>query len=233
MPFTSKIKADYVEMINYSLDNITIDSIEDFVLVQQALQLVILANSQQPITDIDHQLPEKYKAKILSINAYLKDPEDYVQKETDYDEYKQIIKDRITSKINELGSLNQEQKKLYIQNQFASKTKIAENQAIMSKHTPPQPGTDAHVLSEDELLARMQLMMNAAPSVPELRGSFAPTLFLPRVPALPNRHQVYYRIDDLMAQEQERGIVIQPRYTNAVRDFMDLEEDHNFSIQPR
>lgn len=200
MPFTSKIKADYVKMINDSLDNITIDSIEDFVLVQQALQLVILSNSQQPTTDIEHQLPEKYKAEILFINAYLKDPEDYVQKETDYDEYKQIIKDRITSKIDELSSLNQEQKRILIQNQSASKAKIAAR---------PVPGT------------------LSAP---------VPTFFLAKARALPDRHQEHCSevLIDYMTLEEERGIPIQPLYTNyAVIDDMAREEDRVISIQPR
>ena len=41
MPLTSKLKADYAELINQQLDTIRIDTAEDFTLVQQALHNII------------------------------------------------------------------------------------------------------------------------------------------------------------------------------------------------
>ena len=148
MPLSSKLRADYAELINQQLDTIRIDTVEDFTLVQQALNNII-----QPAT---YQVPEKYKEKIFGINDYLKDPGDYVQYESDYDEYKQIITDRIASKIDEFKSLSESQKREYIENQLPQRSQTAANQQTMAQRQPPQQGTDAHVLTENQWHAHMQ-----------------------------------------------------------------------------
>ena len=153
MPFTTKLKADYIELINQSLDTIMMDTVEDFAVVQQALENMLELNPE-------YQVTEKYKEKMISINFYLNEPEDYVQHESDYAEYQQIIKERIESKIKELGSLNTEQKQTYIQVQAAAKAQVATNQQAMSHHTSPLPGSEAHVISLEEHLAELERRFN-------------------------------------------------------------------------
>lgn len=108
MPFTSKLRADYVELINQELDTIQIDSLEDFALVEQALQNII-----QPAEG--YSSPEKYREKMFFIKGYLQSPELYVTHEQNYDEYTQIIRDRITAKINESQLLSAEHREQLLQ----------------------------------------------------------------------------------------------------------------------
>lgn len=153
MPLSSKLKADYIELINQQLDRVQIDSVEDFELAQQALQNII-----QPTTGYD--IPEKYREKMFLIKDYLQSPEYYVEHEQNYNEYKQIIIDRITVKIDELQSLSATQKQSYIQNQQDHRARTTTNQQIMSQHRPPQPGSDAHVQTEAQWLAELQRQLS-------------------------------------------------------------------------
>lgn len=153
MPLTSKLRADYIELINKQLDTIQIDSLEDFALAEQALQNIIL-----PVEG--YLSPEKYREKIFFIKDYLHSPEDYVQHEQDYKEYQQIIRERIAAKAGELQSLDMTQKQSYIQHQQAQRAQTTINQQTMAQRRPPQPGSDAHVQTEDEWLAERQQQFN-------------------------------------------------------------------------
>ena len=153
MPLSNKLKADYTELINQGLDTIRIDSIEDFDLVQQALHHIIQPAAASGSQQIQYQIPEKYKEKIFVINDYLKDPGDYVQNESDYDEYKQIITSRIAAKINEFQSLSASQKQDYIQHQENQRSQIATHQQIMFQHQPPP------LMSQDEELIHTAIQL--------------------------------------------------------------------------
>ena len=149
MPLSSKFKADYVEFINDQLDKIPIESIEEFNVVIQSLQNII-----SPISGF--KVNEKYKDRMFIIKDYLNSPEDYVESEDDFDEYQQIIKDRIEKKTTELQTLNNSQRNAYIQNYQAGRNVATINQQIMAERLPPDPNSDAHVLSEEEWLAEME-----------------------------------------------------------------------------
>ena len=128
MPFTPKLKADYIEMINQSLDSIRLESVEDFKLVRNALEAVIKRESNATLS-----VEEKYKENIFFINDYLKEPGDYVADEKNYIEYEEIIKGRIEVKIEEFDSLDTQQKEQYIQNQHDRMSEVSSNQQIMSQ----------------------------------------------------------------------------------------------------
>ncbi len=149
MPLSSKLKADYIELINDQLDKIPIESIEEFNVVIQSLQNII-----SPIPDF--KVHEKYKDRMFIIKDYLNSAEDYVELEDDFVEYQQIIKDRIVQKTAELQTLTNAQRNAYIQNYREGRETAAINQQIMAEHLPPEPGSDAHVLSEEEWLADME-----------------------------------------------------------------------------
>ena len=149
MPLSSKLKADYVELINDRLDKIPIESIEEFNVVIQSLQNII-----SPVSGF--RAHEKYRDRMFVINDYLKTPEDYVEFEDDFAEYQQIVQDRIAQKIAELQALNNAQKNAYIQSYREGQDIAAVNQQIMAERLPPEPGSDAHVLSEEEWLADME-----------------------------------------------------------------------------
>ena len=167
MPLSSKLKADYIELINQQLDSVQLDSMEDFELAQQALQNII-----QPTTG--YEIPEKYREKMFLIKDYLQSPEDYVEHVQNYDEYKQIIRDRITAKINEFQLLSAEQRNIYIQEQNTRRAYITQGQAIMASRRPPQPNSDAHVVSEDEWHREMQQrFQDSAPNIPRRNNVIA------------------------------------------------------------
>lgn len=154
MPLSSKLKADYNELINQQLDSIQIDSIEDFDLTQQAL-----LNILQPRED--YSLPEKFREKIFFIKDSLQSPEDYVEHESNYNEYKELIRERIKAKITEFQSLSETKKQAYIQNQQEQRLQSISTQQIIAQHRPPEPGSDRHVLSEEQWLTELQA--NEAP----------------------------------------------------------------------
>jgi hypothetical protein len=143
MTSSSKIEADYVELINEALDQISIDSVADFAVVQCALQHISTPHS-------NYEIPTQYQERINAIREYLESPELYVQNKEDYAEFKELIKARIVSKISELESMDQNQKLSYIDAQAKRKSATTENQKIMSKSKAPKPGDAAHVLSEEE-----------------------------------------------------------------------------------
>lgn len=153
MPLTSKLRADYVELINNQLDTIKFDSLEDFVLVEQALQNII-----QPMEN--YSQPEKYREKMSFIEEYLQSPEDYVEHESNYSEYQQIIRERINAKILELQSLDMTQKQFYIQHQQTLRSQIQANQQTMAERRPPEPNSDSHVISEEQWHAEEQNRLN-------------------------------------------------------------------------
>ena len=154
MPLSTKLRAEYAELIAQSLDNIPIDSLEDFDSVHQALQNIIRPAASRH--SIAYTVPEKYKDRMFAIKDHLQDPGDYVEHERDYDEYKQIIRDRITSKIQELQSFDSAQKEAYIQNQHDRRSQTTVNQEIMAQHMPPEPESDRHVLTEQQWHAQQQ-----------------------------------------------------------------------------
>jgi len=156
MSLSNKLRAEYIELINQQLDNIQIESLEDFEIAQQALQNII-----QPVEG--YAPPEKYREKMFLIKDNLQSPEDYVEYERNYSEYQQIIRDRIIAKINELQSLNTTQKQSYIENQQAQRSQTATNQQIMAQRRPPQPDDAAHVQTEAEWLTERQRQLNREP----------------------------------------------------------------------
>lgn len=158
MSLSSQCRAEYAELINQQLDNIPIHSIEDFELVKQCLKEIIQADSESLL----HHLPEKYQDRMLYIRGFLLSPEDYVEQNQNYNEYKQLITDRIFSKIGEIESFNITQKLSYIQNQvdIASTTLI--NQDIMKQAIAPKPGSLNHTLPDEESNVEYNEILNNA-----------------------------------------------------------------------
>jgi hypothetical protein len=160
MPLTSELRADYIELINQQLDSLPVETLEDFDLVRGALNNIIpptpryLARffdlfSRNP-TRIAVAVPEKYQERMDYIKNFLEKPENYVQDRANDNEYKHIIRDRITAKINEFQALSKPQKQAYIQAQSDRLTQVRANQATMSRRQAPAVGSEAHTLSTQQ-----------------------------------------------------------------------------------
>jgi hypothetical protein len=115
--FSSKLKADYIELINSELDNIPIEDIGSFVLVQNALRNILVSNDECII-------PKNIKELIENTEDLLNSPEQYVEKESDFEEFKSILRERITKKIEEFELFTQSQKEAYIQNQQTKEKQV-------------------------------------------------------------------------------------------------------------
>ncbi|WP_133136678.1 hypothetical protein [Legionella rowbothamii] len=136
MPFDNKLIADYTELINDELDNIAINTIEEYGLISSALQRLLpaesgiwnfllrkLGNFLFP-TPAPTPLPKYIEERVSMVKYYLDSPEDYVALPENYAEYKQIIVQRIKAKISEFASLDAVQKDNYMQNLAAKKSMV-------------------------------------------------------------------------------------------------------------
>jgi hypothetical protein len=160
MPLTSKLRADYIELINQQLDNLSIETIEDFDLVREALSHIMLPEPRY-ITRSTYAVPEKYQESMDYIKSFLDEPESHVEDRANDHEYKHIIRDRITAKINELQALSEPQKQAYIQVQSNRRFQARANQATMSQHQAPAAGSEAHSLSSQQLYEEWERAFNS------------------------------------------------------------------------
>lgn len=158
MPLSNKLRADYIELINQQLDSVQITSLADFELVQQALQNIL-----QPVEG--YLVPVKFQEKVFFIKDTLQSPEDYVMHEANYNEYQEIIRERIHAKINEIQSLSEEQKQVYTQNQQEQRLQAISNQQMMAQHQSPEQGSEAHVLTEEQWHVELQGLFPITSSV--------------------------------------------------------------------
>lgn len=119
MGLGTKLIADYVEMINAELDQIPVKRGEDFKLVAQELQQIICTSLFSSFKGAFLSKPKPTLSRqILDQIDYIRfcynNPKEYVASSSDYSEYKNILKERITAKIKEFQDFNLEDKKAYI-----------------------------------------------------------------------------------------------------------------------
>ncbi|KTD71295.1 hypothetical protein [Legionella tucsonensis] len=120
MTFSSKLKADYVEMINGELDSIPVAHIEEFILIAQELQKLITSSFILVLNGIFHSpmkstLTEAAQEQIAYVRYCYNTPKDFVKNAKDYTEYQQILAERITAKITEFQTFTTKEKNAYIE----------------------------------------------------------------------------------------------------------------------
>ena len=152
MALTARMKYDYVELINKRLD-IPVKSIEEFDAMQEALSNILAPNAR-------YLTPEVLQEQILDICDLLNSPQDYVISVDDYPEYQKIIHSRIEEPVKMFQSFSHEEKLAYIQNQKKNREEDHANaaayQALVAERQPPQPGSEAHTITEEQWLAEQQ-----------------------------------------------------------------------------
>lgn len=122
MPFSSKLIAEYVELINNELDKIPINNVEDFTLISAALNNIPHpANStlRSTIAGLfySYNITNSLKEAIAGVVELLNNPDSYVQDASNYAEFQNIIYTRITQKISEFQNMSLVEKQRYIHNQ--------------------------------------------------------------------------------------------------------------------
>ena len=133
MSFDNKLIADYTELINEELDNIAVNTMEEYGLISTALQRLLppasgiwgfflyylnkLLFPAPPPTP----LPKHIEERVSMVKYYLESPEDYVALPENYAEYQQILVRRIKAKIAEFESFDSIQRENYIKNLAAKR----------------------------------------------------------------------------------------------------------------
>ena len=121
----SKIKADWVELINEQLDKLSVQSPEEAKAVSSSLSslvrlwgeflqghadLRVEGAAQKVLAQVQTSLPEELseplKKRIESIQELLAEPDLYVQLPDHFLQFQSTILDRIRGKIDELGSID-------------------------------------------------------------------------------------------------------------------------------
>ncbi|KTC78433.1 hypothetical protein [Legionella cincinnatiensis] len=121
MPFSTKLIADYVEMINGELDHIPVRQPAQFKFIVEELQDMISWSFSRTLKNCFFKAPPKpdlpyaTKEQLNYISYCLNNPQDFVKSAADYAEYKKILTQRITAKINEFQSMDTKAKWEYIQ----------------------------------------------------------------------------------------------------------------------
>ncbi|KTD44275.1 hypothetical protein [Legionella parisiensis] len=120
MTFSSKLRADYVELINEELDRIPVVGIEEFNLIAEELQILITPPFILALKGFfscnpkKSTLTEAAQNQIAYIHYCYNTPKDFVTNTKDYSEYQQILKERISAKITEFQKFTEKEKNAYI-----------------------------------------------------------------------------------------------------------------------
>jgi len=146
MPLTNKLTADYAELVNAALDNLPVQITADFASITEALRAVLNPDEAYNITS-------ELQEAMNGLTEYLASPEMYVEKADDYVEYQQIVRTRITSKIDEFESFNDTEKQDYISEQEERKAQAAQNQELIEQY---EPSPESRVLGHHEWLEEAQ-----------------------------------------------------------------------------
>jgi len=166
---SSKIKADWVELINDQLDKLSVQSPEEAKTVSAALNsllslwgeflqghsdLRVAEAAQRVLSQVQGSLPEELseplKKRIESIQELLAEPEMYVQLPDNFLQFQNTVLDRIRGKIDELSSVDAStvaQRKAEMAAQAAARDQA---HAVMQGRRMPSPVDEAATLSEHQ-----------------------------------------------------------------------------------
>ncbi len=146
----TKLQADYAELVHQYLDNLPAEKEQDFEVIVEALKSIT-----EPT--VSHTVPQNLEGRIKTIKEIVDNPDLYVQDNKYYDEFKTIIIQRVVAKINEIQNLSPADKEKYIADQKKLKETAMASQSVIKTHQPPAPGSEAHTISEQQMLQQMQL----------------------------------------------------------------------------
>lgn len=149
MPLSSKLRAEYAELINQALDAIPVTRPADFRNIATILDQM-LRNMEQP------DCAPILKGSLETVLEYLTQPEMYVESPENYVDYQQIIKDRIQSKIAEFNSFTPDQKYQYIINQSRLKEQASAQQRMMAAAESRRAEHAQHMETEQAVLEALQ-----------------------------------------------------------------------------
>lgn len=150
---STKLQAEYADLVNQYLDHIPIASVNEFSTVADALGTITDPKTSRTV-------PNGLKERISSIQELLDQPELYVENKKDYAAYRKVILDRVAAKVRELSSMTLAEKERYMAEGHERKERTAHFQNITVSARPPAPNSEAHTISDEQWLAEEQARFN-------------------------------------------------------------------------
>lgn len=153
MPFDTKTRADYVELINNELDSIVIENMSEFTVLADALETFLHRRNPNIFTRICtffFSPAAPIHERIAEIQFYLNHPQEYVRLKEDYAEYQNIIIGRIKAKIKEFRAFNAQQRLDYMheQQQLRMAALTSQQQLMQMPINAPDAGATSLVSKE-------------------------------------------------------------------------------------
>jgi len=160
MALTSKLRQDYAELADGYLSGMSAYSRSEDSIRQEGGTTGLVGKPEDiiealsSITDPDgeHEVKEPLKESIGAIKELLENPDMYVRNPNDYDEFQGIVTSRIQKKIEDLKALSPEEAQQEQERQQQNVERARQAQEDLANATPPQPGTEAHSLTEGQWL---------------------------------------------------------------------------------
>lgn len=141
---TSKLEAEYHELASQYLDNLPIQSPEEFEIISSALEAIVNQNSYPD------NISDSLLGRVQDIKELLSQPELFVEKPEHYAEYQKIIKTRIINKINEIRDMALTDQNHYISRQQERQALIVQMKEKMSLAKKPIENSEKHVSTQPE-----------------------------------------------------------------------------------
>jgi hypothetical protein len=229
----TRLQADYAELALQYLDNIPVEKEQDFEIIAEALKSIT-----EPT--VSHTVPQNLAGRIKSLKEIIDNPDWYVQNSKLYDQFKEIIIGRVAAKINEVQNLSPEEKQKYIADQKKIKEVALANQEIMGTRRAPAPGSEAHVISEQQMLQEMQSqgqLQQEPMQIQNARANFLNRIqsnvdrLRERLNNLPSQEELARRMEELT--NQLRGIQNLPAETIRIAQMFEIQGKINEVINLR
>ena len=151
MALTAREKTIIATTITGYISNIPVESSDDFSLLTEALQSVVNLG-------VGAQIDPKMQAGIATIQEYMEPWFGAVTPEN-REEFISFCHNIILNRIQYLERLSIPEKLEYVQDQSRYRQDVNERQARMSSVSPPEAGSEAHVISEIDMLRQIQAQL--------------------------------------------------------------------------
>jgi hypothetical protein len=148
MPLSEREKTIIATTITGYISNISVESPEDFLPLTRALQSLLVPQLEDPI---DTELRDR----VTLIHDYMEPWFGAVVPEN-REEFISLCKAIILNRIEYFANLSNTEKLSYINDQTNYRQQVNESQTRMSRASPPEVGSEAHVISDQAMLREMQ-----------------------------------------------------------------------------
>ena len=148
MPLSEREKTIIATTITGYISNIYVESPEDFLPLTRALQSLLTP-------ELEDSIDTELRDSVTLIRDYMEPWFGAVALEN-REEFISLCKAIILNRIEYLEHLSNTEKRRYINDQANYRQQVNENHARMNRSSPPDVGSEAHVISEQAMLREMQ-----------------------------------------------------------------------------